>query len=246
MVDLSGRDCKLGDLMLGLRNKGHLNDLEYTIVVADGKVYNGVNTYTIGNYGYLCALTEKELAIRAELQKSYQEKMYGKMKQKNVAKNLKVGDLFKTTSDSYGLYIGKINLQSNDIDVSSDSVSTIFKKGGHCYIYFSGHSSCRYSNNLLNELTTSKTLDLSRLPDIIEDLSDTMYYRLGEFHMNSYLRRPGLNVTVGKTTTAASVLENIKLIVPDKPVGIIYKDSNYDRSLQRYIYTDKIVYVTFN
>ena len=244
MKDRSGRVCKLGDLMLAMRHSGKLSDLEYVIVVGDGKVYNGSSTYTIDDYGYLCAMTDKEVDICADLQKAYKEKMLSKMKQKDSVRKLKVCDFYKDTKGHYGIYLGKVSMQSNFIENNSMNVSSVYKNGGHAYIIFTNYSHCSYSSSLLQTIQQTKSLDLSKLPAIVEDLSDTMY-RDGSFHYNTYRSKPMLVVTAGETTAVSEILGQIEVINPGKPITLAYKSSMFDTDTRQTYYKTEAVNFMF-
>lgn len=183
MKDRSGRECKLGDLMLGIGNKKvRLEQLEYSIVVGEGKVFNGTSCYTIGEYGYLCALTPKELEIQKKLQMQYQEKTLGGVKRKENAKLVKYGTMFKV-GDTYYIYLGKV--MPSIAYHSGKTLKSVYEKGGHCYFVL---DTGRYSTKVRTEsvytqITNTHKFDVSMIPSLCGELRGISNYD-GEFGLN--------------------------------------------------------------
>lgn len=118
MTDKSGRELGPGDLVICFRNRKRLDEMEYAIVIAEGKVYNGEMTYTVNNNAYKCALTEPEIEIQNGLYEKYFKKTNIDRERKQRAKDIvKIGQKF--INDGYThIYLGKVKFTKTKFDGS--------------------------------------------------------------------------------------------------------------------------------
>lgn len=188
MRDKSGRECVMGDLMLGLgRKKGHLDDLEYSIVVSEGKVFNGSMVYTIGDAGYKCVLTSSEIDIQRDLQVKYKQLMMDKVNKKNIAKQIKLGTLFEYgTSGDYYLYIGKVLPK---LSYHKGELVKVYEKGGHGYIRMQKSKYVWQRNTqlsaMLDNALTNGELDISLVEQLMPSVRSVAVYS-GSFNTYAY------------------------------------------------------------
>lgn len=163
MIDKSGRHLGPGDLVVCFRNKKRLEEMEYAIVVAEGKVYNGSMTYTVNNNSYKCALTEQELIIQNELYEKYFKKTNNDIERKNRAKNItEVGQIY-TVGDETCIFLGKCKInETNTYNYDNDDTTY----NGYLILKFRSHDKNYYrtiSKQIVDSIEQSNSFDINLL-----------------------------------------------------------------------------------
>jgi hypothetical protein len=231
MKDKSGRELKVGDLVVCFRNKSRLEELEYAIVVAEGKVYNGNSCYTVGDYSYLCALTPSEQEIQSSLYSKYMEQSQKSVKRKQVAKSVKeVGQVFET-EDYYAVYLGKVSckceyVNNNGYLKTKAEKGILSSKGGYMYLYLAKKDSSvsgrdAKKKELKDKILTDKKLDVLTLPVYKSYLNNFSSWSCTFSSPSLYSY--DILVTVNKTSAVDSILDMCELENWDVGSSVTFK-----------------------
>lgn len=157
MLDKSGRNLGPGDLVIAFRNKKKLEEMEYAIVVSEGKVYNGEMTYTVKDNSYKCALTDKELEIREQLYNKYFAKTNKMIERKNLARDITtVGQKFMVDYKTY-IYLGKCSVKN----IAKSDNRVVDEYTAHIYaIYSKSKYDSEESKKIVDKIDTYNKLDI--------------------------------------------------------------------------------------
>ena len=172
MLDKSGRELRTGDLVIAFKNKQRLENMEYAIVVADGKVFNGTGTYTVGDNSYLCALTPKEKEIQQKLYTNYFDKSAKQTQRRILAKEFnQIGQVAKV-NDIYYVYIGRVSGKY------SDDGSNIFKndKLQYAYLKFYKGGLKDRDKSAFNDFISNKVCDFKVIYPLIRNIKNYSEY----------------------------------------------------------------------